>query len=279
MFYKTKRAIEIFSELTPEELAVLCLSSDLDIPIIQDQEAHIRVNKDNVYLTLPILSVDNESTICMYSKESMVFGCLLAKIYAFSEGQIDRYNFKKALLHYTEDSLNFTSELPFTFERMKDLKFQIDQLQSYIQEMTDIDIGYSANDIIDRCINAMESLHKQELIIDPPWLKKVGGYGLGMVILIGSIPSDFSMRTEKGTEILKAIEIEAPLWNYKHIDDDKILETHFNCKIYDFVAENMANMAQMYLSGWSKRHPKIQQEAPSLKGRKIGSKSKKRKMK
>lgn len=267
MAYKRMKALDLFSELTPSELAVLWLSSGPEFFLFDDIETNINITQYRVQVNIPRYVEKQEPVRYFYSKGTHIFGCLLAEGYAKAEGNIKEYKAHDLISKYVkkilEDQLK-NKKSSFSF---LSLEKQINKFLKLIPKDSLFQLGKdveSSEDLVFRqCNNAMKSLQDKGLIIDPPWLQ---GFGFGIttfVILLGSIPMNFSIRTEKGENLVKQVIIRAPFWRATYENRGNSKKFEFNQNITKFVIDGIRYMAREYLKATEKNFGSGKQENPN----------------
>ena len=253
-------ALNFVSSMNPVDLAVLWFSGR---PRLRDLEnrATVIVRADQVELTVPVPRTTLATTV-MVPKVTLILAAILVEHYVRLRADVKEAGVRSAVATFAEQMASEAVHralrhidpeppmLSFLGALSADRAFALDDIPEKIFDKT-----RSA------CELALQRLEEIGLIEDPPW--KTIGIG-ALAVLLGVIPVDFSVRTERGEHLVRTVEIEAPLWGYQGTQDPEHNNWILHLRAVEFAGETLRELAERYLEAWNRHRPgHLQSPAPS----------------
>jgi hypothetical protein len=271
-------ALSEFGRLTPTEVAVLGASLSPEPSRELVHSANISVYSDRVHLTLPFLPrLSLERPLLIPSKRSLLLCSILAEGYTAVSGDLSTEQVFSVLDKFARGKVAEMSLHPF-WERPGGMPYggTLDLCKSLEYE-TQFPLPHPVSNeligvTIEKCSDALKALSNEGLIIDPPWLNitRTGAAGL-LILFLGSIPLDISVKTQKGVELVEKVSIQAKLWEFERTTSVDKSDWRFNLKIAQFVDSAMEHLARSYLRYWEENNPEAMATLRKERFRRSGS--------
>ena len=99
-----------------------------------------------------------------------------------------------------------------------------------------------------QCAEAVRRLEEFGLVEDPPW--KTISAGGALMVLLGVTPVDFAVRTERGDHLVRTIQVDAPLYTVKRVQNANEDSWQVNIRAVDWVGDTLSELAEQYLERW-----------------------------
>ena len=228
-----------FFELTPSEIAVFWLSTDPNPK-----------------------ETDKVKFLC--SPSTLILGILLAEGFSAAKGNISEESVFSAIKEYSSEMAqslsagNFYVRHDFPVRNLlwhlKDAGLPLVSPQENASEQDRDPVSRSYEYGSRALKDAIYSLEARDLIVDPPWYKSKLAAG-ALIILLGSIPMEINIKTEKGAKICQTLSIKSWLWEYESIESPQIHDQHLNLKIVKFIDNCIYKLGHNFISSWNECNP------------------------
>lgn len=228
-----------FESLNPAEVAILWLASDLT----RDDQEKPTILASNATLILMTVLAEGFTKL----NNSRLAERALSEISTYS---------KELVQHIAERGSYVRYDLPVRklLEKLDDIGFPL-AIDEPIEgkegkKRSKVSIAYeNASEIYE---NTLRELEEKELLIDPPWYKNPLAAG-SLIVLLGSVPLEINIKTEKGQQIVTSVE--AKFWSYENVVDGDSENTHINIKIAKFIDKAVENLGSGFVDAWKEQNP------------------------
>jgi hypothetical protein len=228
-----------FESLSPSEVAVLWLASDLSSE--QKEKSTVLASSATLILMTALAEGFTKLNDQRLEEEAL--------------SEISQYS-KDLVQHIAERGNYVRYDLPVRklLERLDNIGFPlvIDGKDEHKDgdKRSKVSIAYErASKIYDKTLRDLE---EKELLIDPPWYKNPLAVG-SIIVLLGSVPLEINIKTGKGQQVVTSAE--AKFWSYKNTVDGDSEETHINIKLAKFIDRAIENMGSGFVDAWKEQNP------------------------
>ncbi|ALO45753.1 hypothetical protein [Pseudohongiella spirulinae] len=228
-----------FESLNPAEVAILWLASDLT-----------RDDKEK-----PTILASNATLILMTVLAQGFAKLNNPRLAERALSEISTYS-KDLVQHIAERGSYVRYDLPVRklLEKLDDIGFPLVIDEPNVgkegKKRSKVSIAYEqASEMYE---NTLRELEEKELLIDPPWYKNSLAAG-SLIVLLGSVPLEINIKTEKGQQVVTSAE--AKFWSYENVVDGDSENTHINIKLAKFIDKAVENLGSGFVDAWKEQNP------------------------
>lgn len=230
-----------FYDLSPSEIAILCLASDLN-------------------------PKPNDGPIILPSGATYVLMTILSEGVAAREENIDLTKVLHIIEYFSSEAATYLSARDFYVRydyTVRNLLKHLDQIEfpilpyyptKMVDEKAISKVSESYDYGLTKYQSAFDSLEAKGLVIDPPWFKHPALIG-GLIVLLGCFPLEINYRTKKGSELIHRIKIEAKFWEYEKTQEGEEEKVHINIKIAKFIDDAIGRFGNSFVESWKTCNP------------------------
>lgn len=249
---------ELFLIERPSLLLALSLSAPAraESEKVPEKSFSVEVTRDRILITPPFLPINRpQPTWLLCSKETICFALLIHEFWR-TKGGIEVETLLKNQL------LDLSSALASQVVRRRNDsiisnllsgKSEIIEPWFRLKERLDLDDTFVRR-IDEECREAFQTLEDRGLVVDPGFTPDPL-----LIILLGMLPVQWSVRTLEGERILRQINVVAPLWSLRIATAKRggrpNRDWEFELRGINFIRNLLTTMAQHYLnSEFNSRH-------------------------
>jgi hypothetical protein len=232
----------------PRVLLALSLSAPAEsYSLIRKQKLELEIGDGEITIRSPSRETRfQRNTWLVCNKGSICLAILLHRLWRSRGGSKSESYLIQSLTSYADELANlivtYQSKSPLRSTFFPNATFP--EPQHLLMSRLEISDGL-LNEVDEECLGIFQKLEQEGLAIDP-------GFTPELMVLVGLVPMQFSVRTPQGEDVIRRISIKAPLWRLE-IDRIKrgrkmINDWQFEMRGVNFVRSVIKTLAEQYIT-------------------------------